>query len=162
MKLPDEDTKIYIGYAFGFAVAFATFLCASKGGTDAPLQFSLCLLGGASGWALGILLSPIDDDETTKFGAMGKAAAALLSGYAVAKLEPAIVKQTENSLEGHGHLYSFRVALFLTMFVVGFLFPLISRLYGEDVKKRRERRQAQLLSRAEEILSKYQKLKSDA
>ena len=161
-KLPDDEDRIVIGYLLGFAAAIAALACAVVGGSNWPLQLTLALLGGASGWTFGILLSPLDDEETSKFGAMTKAAAAVLSGFAVAKLEPTVVKEVKVALNDDGHLFSFRVALFLTLFVLGFLFTVISRLYAGDTTARKRKQQAQLLSKAEKLLAKYHQLKSEA
>lgn len=161
-KLPTDEQRLVIGYVLGIAAAAATLLCAVVGGSNWPLQLTLALLGGASGWTFGILLSPLDDEETSKFGSMTKAVAAVLSGFVVAKLEPTIVKEVEVALSDDGHLFSFRAVLFLTLFVVCFLFTLISRLYGSDATARKKKQQAQLLSKAEKLLAKYHQLKSEA
>lgn len=162
MALCSDETKIGIGYGIGTVVVVATLVCAYVGGSNAPLQLMLCLLGGALGWTVGIVLSPLDEDEGSTFGSMGKAAAAVLSGFAAAKLEEPVVKEVANALAQDGHLYSLRVTLFLTMFVIGFLFTLISRLYGQDATERRKRRQARLLAGAAALIEKVEKLEREA
>lgn len=161
MQIPNNDTKILIGYGIGGLVSLSTIACAFVGGESWPLQVTLCFLGGAVGWTVGIVLSPLDEEEGTRFGSMSKAFVALFSGFTIAKLEEPIVQGVRVALEQDGHLYSFRICLFMTLFVIGFLFTLISRLYSEDAALRRSKRQARLLAEAENLLLKYQTLKSE-
>lgn len=162
MSVPTSAQKEMVGYWIGFGVAILTLLAALLGGENPGLQVTLCFLGGAIGWTVGILASPIDEDEKKNFGEISKAFLALGSGFVIGKLETTFVEEVKASLSEDGHLFSFRVALFLTLFTIGLLFTLIGRMYGEDVQKRRERKVARLLADAKRITDRLEELRREA
>jgi len=137
------------GYWIGAVVAALTVLCALVGGENKPLQVALCFLGGATGWTLGIAATPLDDTEKTHFSGLVKTVAAFVSGVLVAKLLPEIGDLVAAEFKRDGQLFSFRITLFSTLLVIGFLFTLIGRLYGEDPCVRCERKDKALLSKAQ-------------
>jgi hypothetical protein len=162
VAVPTSAQKEMFGYRVGLTVAVLTLIAALFTGRDPGLQVTLCFLGGASGWAVGILASPLDEDEKRHFGDLSKAFVALGSGYVIGKLEGSFVSAIADAIKQDGQLFSFRVALFLTLFTIGLLFTMIGRMYGEDAAKRRERKIAHLLSEAEKITERVQALRREA
>jgi hypothetical protein len=85
---------------------------------------------GAAGWTVGIVATPFDEEEQTKFSEILKGFLALGSGYAIAKLEGPIVEAATAAIKVDGSGIAVRIALFTTCFLVGLLFTLVTRLYG--------------------------------
>ncbi|PSL80355.1 hypothetical protein C7T35_32860 [Variovorax sp. WS11] len=145
------------GYAIGGAVFFACIVSALIGGEDRTFQVMLCLLGGSVGWAAGIVATPLSEDEKSKFSGIAKAFVALGSGYVIGKIEGQLVTLVSGLIASNTATLAFRVVLFLTCTTIGFLFTLVTRLYGTTEQEKRKKHEARLLGQAEEILEKIQK-----
>jgi hypothetical protein len=152
-----EPQKLMIGYFLGGAFFIACLVIATRSPSSPWMEVVLCLFGGAAGWTTGILATPLDRDEKTRFSSLAKAFLAAGSGYAIAKLEQPIVDAFSNMLSNNGAVLAMRVSLFATCFLVGLLFTLVSRLYGEDSAERKRRKHARLLDQADQLLEQLQK-----
>lgn len=152
-----EDDMKMAGYAIGGVVFIICTVLAVVGGENWPLQLALCILGGAIGWAAGIVATPQSDDEKSQFSSIGKAFVALGSGYVLGKLEGTLVTFASGLIASDSGTLAFRVVLFLACTTLGFLFTLVTRLYGTTEVDKRKRHEARLLKQAEEILEKIQK-----
>jgi hypothetical protein len=109
-----DRVKLWIGYVFGILVFVGCLIISWRDGTNAPLHILLCLLGGVIGWTVGILATPFDEDERTKFSDIAKGVLALGSGYVVGKLEGPIVIAATDMVQKNGFLFSTRISLFGT------------------------------------------------
>jgi hypothetical protein len=146
-----DRQKLWIGYGLGAAILVTCIGISLQSASAASLHVLLCLLGGAAGWIAGIVATPLDEDEKTKFSEIMKGFLALGSGYAIAKLEEPVVLAAKEMIKSDSLTLVTRVALFATCFLVGMLFTLVTRLYGETEDKRKQRRVTRLLAQAEEI-----------
>jgi hypothetical protein len=147
-----DDRKLRFGYVLGSVFYFGSLLFAAFEREWRTLALSICLLGGAAGWAAGILGTPLDDDERTRFSDIGKVFLTLGSAYALAKLETDIVSVIRLQLTQHPREIVMAASLFSTCFLVGLLFTLVTRLYGESEVGRRQRKVATLVAKADEII----------
>jgi hypothetical protein len=152
-RLTDAQ-KLWTGYVLGSAILVTCLVISGRSGTTASFHVLLCLLGGAAGWTVGIVATPFDEEEKTKFSEIWKGFLALGSGYAIAKLEDPIVAAVTTAIRADGSRVAVRVALFTTCFLVGLLFTLVSRLYGSTEEERKKKRIASLLAQAKEIARK--------
>ena len=160
MVLADTH-KLWIGYILG-AVFFVACLAIAWQAPPAPwLEVLLCLLGGTAGWTVGIVSTPLDHDEKTKFSSLAKGFLALGSGYVIAELDGPIVAATTAMIEANGSAFVVRIALFSTCFLVGLLFTLVTRLYGENAVERKKRKVARLVEQANSVLEKLSKARED-
>lgn len=147
-RLTDAE-KLWTGYVLGAAILAGCLFIATS---DVALSnLLLCLLGGVAGWTAGILVTPYDEEEKTKFSEVSKGFLALGSGYVIAKLEDPIVEAATAALNDNTSGVLLSVALFVACFLVGFLFTLVSRLYGYTEAERKRRRIASLLAKSKEI-----------
>jgi hypothetical protein len=152
MRQPSDTQKLWFGYIVGAAIFTACLGVSAQGGRAALLHLLLCLLGVAAGWTVGIVATPLDESEETKFSALTKGFLALGSGYAIAKLENPIVSAATDTMKSDTAMTSLvGVALFSTCLLVGLLFTLVTRLYSESEGERKAKRRSALLKRAEEI-----------
>src|ERR1700756_790856 len=114
---------IEIGTAIGILAIGGLLWIAAKADAPVTLNFLLVIFGGATGWALGILLTPANPQEKAMFSEFGKALSAFFSGYVVAKLGPAWDKITWDTT------FFVRVLLFLGSFSVFVLLLFVVRYY---------------------------------
>lgn len=96
------------------------------------LQVVLCLFGGVLGWVIGIATTPLSVGERKRFSDFAKAISAVISGFVIAKLGVIINPLAEKLGESEGEVLLFRVLLFGTSLLIGFLFPFINRLYLQE------------------------------
>ena len=152
-----ESLKLWTGYVLGGVIFFVCLVLAysSEKGPTVPLL--LCLLGGAAGWTTGIMVTPLNEDEKTRFSGITKGFLALGSGFVIGKLEDSLVEATKKMISNEGEVLALLVLLFLVCLVVGFLFTLVTRLYGEKEVVRRQKNVARLLAQADEIAEKLKK-----
>jgi len=80
---------IVFGYILGAAAYVTCFVIAFAMPPDGEwwLNTLLCLLGGAVGWFVGTLGSPMSGAEESKFAEYGKVLSALVTGFIAAKLD---------------------------------------------------------------------------
>jgi len=157
-----DAQKLWTGYVLG-GLFFTACLLISASALSTPwLNVLICLLGAVSGWTAGIVATPFDDDERTKFLSLVKGFLALGSGYVIAKLEDPVVRAVEGMVQESGAALVMSVSLFCICFLVGLLFTLVTRMYGEGATERNERKRAQLLGTAQQIMEKLEKLKNRA
>jgi len=149
-----EIQKLWTGYALGGAILVTCLVISGLSGTTPSFHVLLCLLGGAAGWTVGIVATPFDEEEKTKFSEILKGFLALGSGYAIAKLEGPIVEAATAAIKVDGSGIAVRIALFTTCFLVGLLLTLVTRLYGSTEEERKKKRIANLLEQAKEIARK--------
>jgi hypothetical protein len=155
-----DDTNLWIGYIIGVVVIGSCITIAFRGGENSALQVGLCLAGASIGWLAGIMATPVNEAEKTRFSEMMKAVLAVGSGYVIGKLEDDLVHAARSMIEEDGKLLALRVILFTTCLVVGLLFTLVTRLYGKSAQAKRERHTARLLQNAEKIKRQLDDLKS--
>lgn len=114
---------IEVGIAVGVLAVAGLLWIAAKAGTSITLNYLLVIFGGATGWAMGILLTPANTEEKTMFSEYGKALSAFFSGYVLAKLGPAWDKITWDTT------FFTRALLFLGSFSVFLLLLFVVRYY---------------------------------
>ena len=81
---------------------------------SAPTLMLAGLLGAASGWVIGILLSPYNPDEGSAFGEMAKLIYGFLSGYVLSKFDPILTDALKSSGETQWVIGCFTLISFLT------------------------------------------------
>jgi len=79
-----------IGFCGGLAAALVVIAFMLDDGEARLITLSLMCLGGAVGYALGIFLSPFTQSEETEFAKVGKLVSAVVTGFVLAKLGPAL------------------------------------------------------------------------
>jgi len=154
MRQLTDAQKLWTGYILGAAILLACLVISGLRLSGELFDILLCFLGGAAGWTIGILATPLDEEEKTKFSEIWKGFLALGSGYAIAKLEAPIVDAATAAIHADSPGVVVRVVLFTTCFLVGLLFTLVSRLYGGSGEERRKRRISSLLAQAKDIARK--------
>lgn len=101
-------------FYFGYEIAPE----ATRSATYA-LTVAVLLTGGALGWVVGIFISPIRNEEE-QFKTYGKAVAAGISGYVLAKIDPLLssllMEKTAFDIQN-----SFRFLGFVVCFIVAML-----------------------------------------
>ena len=80
-------TKAASFLAGAFAVGYLIAYCWKP---DPPYLMLLALLGGISGFILGIVAAPLTKKEAARFSEVGKVVSTFLSGYILSKLDPII------------------------------------------------------------------------
>lgn len=154
-----DGQKLTIGYVLGSTI-YVTCLGLAISDSEPRLAVLLCLLGGAMGWTVGIVATPYNSEEKSKFSSLWKGFAALGSGYVIGKLESFIVNSLGEAISRNGKATLLFLSLFLSCFLVGLLFTLISRIYGESESTRKQRQIARALSRIEKIETELQELQA--
>jgi hypothetical protein len=59
-----DTHKLWTGYTLGGVILINCLVISGRSGTTASLHVLLCLLGGAVGWAVGIVAPPFAEPET--------------------------------------------------------------------------------------------------
>jgi hypothetical protein len=85
LKNPTKQTKFVWSCCFAGAILLAVVAFLVKWWDD--LAALSALLGGVGGWVLGTLASPYGKKDQERFGAVGKAASAFLSGFLLSKFD---------------------------------------------------------------------------
>jgi hypothetical protein len=93
------------------------------------LNLAILSLGVSVGWLLGILISPYDRKEATKFYLLTKAVGVFASGYIVGKID-ALVGKLFNPDFVLDSIHGFRMIVFFTAAIVVMLFTFIYREYA--------------------------------
>ena len=121
------DVGIAIMVALAIYGALAVFAWKGSEHTGVLLFSGLC--GVAAGWAVGIVISPYNKNETKRFGRISGVVYGFLTGYLVSKVDKLIgaVFDPESSL------FSERLILCLGMLLATFLttiaFTYVTRVY---------------------------------
>jgi hypothetical protein len=97
---------------------------------QAYMNLALLILGAASGWLVGIVVSPYTKAEETTFSTYTKAFTAFASGYAVAKIDKTVeaIFAPDFLLEP---LAGFRVIAFVSSFLLSMLITFGFRSYAK-------------------------------
>lgn len=96
----------------------------------------LCgVCGGTLGWATGIVLTPYDIGENRTFTGIGKGVYGLVTGYVVAKIDPAITAMVAQAIKGGVPVLAvMAVAISLVSFVAAATVTFVSRKYWREDK----------------------------
>lgn len=125
------EGKVRVGYYLGIAAAVVLVLSCFRIGTAPWLNLLLFIFGGLLGWVAGILATPLDVNEKTRFSTYLAAISTFISGFVVAKLdrlfELAIAKQLPDDVAIGQSL------IFGSAFLLGALFTFVGRLYVKSL-----------------------------
>jgi hypothetical protein len=142
---------IVFGYILGAAAYVTCFVIAFKIPPHGEwwLNILLCLLGGAVGWFVGTLGSPMSGPEESKFAEYGKVLSALVTGFIAAKLDSLMGRFDTNPADLA--ILIGRVLLFTVPFFLCLQVPFIARWRvrpgtTEQHAKKRARRQRRIQS----------------
>lgn len=92
------------------------------------------MLGALVGWGIGILASPFNKTESTRFISLGQAISAFVSGYLISKLDR-FFEVALYSKEGMLHTDAWgRAGLFVASFLVMTLVVFMNRIYWFTAK----------------------------
>jgi hypothetical protein len=141
--------KIGSSYVVG-TLAFAACLYFAWTGPSNVLQVLLCLAGGALGWIIGILVSPLDAGEKKQFSDFAKALVALISGYLVGKVDSLL--QFASAAANEELLV--RVLLFATCFLLTAQFTFVGRRYLRGSEAEQQRKRERAIAELQEALAK--------
>jgi hypothetical protein len=122
-----------IGYVFGFilvvgAVTWSVIVRPGSLESTRSITVLIVVSGGLIGWLLGMLLTPVDDDETKKFRGYMRAGTAFIAGWLAGKLEKLfdLYSQDPNKLD---ELAVKRLLAFGAMLLFGALSTYVWRHY---------------------------------
>jgi hypothetical protein len=102
---------------------------ASRIGTSFHLNMLVCLLGALIGWGIGILASPFNKIESTRFVSLGQAISAFVSGYLISKLDR-FLEVALYSKEGMLHNDAWgRTGLFVASLLLVTIVVFMNRMY---------------------------------
>jgi len=121
------NIKVLSGYFLG-AAAFATSIVIARTIDLWWLNVAICIFGFALGWNVGFLLSPFPE-EKLEFVTLGKAVAAFVGGFLVAKLDVLFAAPQLQKLVGSDVSVT-RFLLFGITFFVGVQTTWVGRRYG--------------------------------
>ena len=138
MASGEKDQNLFAGYFIGAVVFIGCILIALFGPTKG-LSTVLCLLGGASGWVVGIVATPKDEDDKAGFSNLTRGLLTLGSGYLVGKLADDVAAAVSSAIKQSPEQLEFNAFLFLTCFMIGLLYTLVTRLYGVSIEDKRVR-----------------------
>ena len=93
-----------------------------------PLNWLLCVLGGLTGWMVGILATPLNSTESARFLTLGQAVSAFASGYLVSKLDRFLERTLYSDDKPHPTAW-IRVCLFAASFLLVLIIVFLNRTY---------------------------------
>jgi hypothetical protein len=79
--------NLIVGYVVGAVFYAVCFVIAFRLSPEWWFNLLPVLFGGAVGWCVGMLLSPLTHHEAVQFSTYGKAVSAFITGYVIAKLD---------------------------------------------------------------------------
>jgi len=109
------------------AIIWIAILLGRKDDT-VPVNLLLCILGGLTGWIVGILATPLDSNETAHFLTLGQAVSAFASGYLVSKLDRFFEKTLYANEAPNASAWN-RVGLFAVSFLLILIVVFLNRTY---------------------------------
>jgi hypothetical protein len=148
--------KIGSSYVLGTA-AFAACLYFAWTGSSPVLEVLLCLGGGALGWVVGILITPLDAGETKQFSDFTKAVGAIISGYVIGKLDTWL-QVAGLAAAGNYDLFITRGLLFVTCFLLTTLFTFVGRRYLRGPEHARQLKREQTIAELRDVVAKLSAL----
>jgi hypothetical protein len=151
--------KIIASYMIGgIAVAFCIYTAWSTALESAKyLQVLICIVGGALGWILGLLLTPSSEGEKKQFSEWGKAFAALVSGFGLAQITTLIEWARTGWQGANSETGAIRALLFACTLLIGGLVTYISRLHVRGTADEERARREKILSELFETLEKLRR-----
>jgi len=87
------------------------------------------LSGIAVGWLVGLLASPYDRSEKTRFAKYSEVISAFLGGYVLSKIDPTLSLILSNDNLIRNPIYGARVLVFVTCLITAAITMYVYRLY---------------------------------
>jgi hypothetical protein len=152
-----DKFKIVASYSIGGLATIFCLYAAVADGSRPYIQLLLCILGGATGWCIGLYLTPTDDGEKKQLSEAAKLFLTLLSGIGIAKFDKLqeVIAEWAPAAEPESPL---RILLFLCTMVLGALFTYISRLFVKGSEEAIRVQRAKALADLQKNLAKLESL----
>jgi pheromone shutdown protein TraB len=98
-------------------------------GVARAMSLAVLILGCALGWFTGILSTPYDKQEQSRFQTYAKVISLFLSGYVLAKLDR-VIEQLISVDTLHDQLVLFRLFAFVGIFLITLILVFVYRQYA--------------------------------
>ena len=128
---PTQVFASLFAIVFGVALIYLSWLFGATR-EDVGKNVLALILGALLGWLAGILFSPFNAKQTSRFRFVGKTIAAFVSGYLLGAINPLLESLVKSSAANPAAINWVRVTLCLCSFLLTTGVVFVSRIHVED------------------------------